>query len=82
MVYIHFFFEWMDYLSNSRSDEYSTLLTYKTWRDQFRVFAFPIAEWFPQRASNQLQFEIELQDENAETLQMHIIMIRANQVIN
>ena len=76
------FWEWTDYLCNSRSDEYSTLLTYKTWRDQFKVFAFPIAEWFPQRASNQLQFEIELEDENAETLQMHMIMIRANQIIN
>lgn len=82
----HTFFEWVDYLCNSRSDEYDTLLTYKTWRDQFRVFAFPIAEWFPQRAQNQLQFEIELDnsDDNApnktEILQMHLIMIRANQV--
>ena len=72
----------MDYLCNCRADEYSTLLTYKTWRDQFRIFAFPIAEWFPQRASNQLQFEIELDGENAETLQMHMIMIRANQIIS
>lgn len=76
------FFEWMDYICNCRSDEYSTLLTYKSFRDQFRIFAFPIAEWFPQRASNQLQFEIELQDENVEILQMHMIFIRASQVIS
>ena len=76
------FYEWMDYINNSRSDEYSTLLTYKTWRDQFRIYCFPISEWFAQRASNQLQFEIELQDENVETLQMHVILIRASQVIS
>lgn len=76
----HTFFEWMDYLCNSRSDEYDTLLTYKTWVNQFKVFAFPISEWFAQRASNQLQFEINF--ENApdvnKTTQMHLIMIRAN----
>ena len=76
------FFEWMNYLCNSRSDEYSTLLTYKTFRDQFRIYAFPLAEWFPMRASNVLQFEIELDGDNTETLQMHLIMIRANQVIS
>ena len=76
------FFEWMDYINNSRSDEYSTLLTYKTWRDQFRLYSFPLSEFFPMRASNQLQFEIQLQHENVETLQMHIILIRASQVIS
>ena len=87
----HTFFEWMDYLCNSRSDEYDTLLTYKTWLNhtlltyktwlnQFRIFAFPLAEWFPMRASNQIQFEIELEDEVAATTQMHLIMIRANTV--
>ena len=76
------FYEWMDYINNSRSDEYSTLLTFKTWRDQFRIYCFPISEWFAQRASNQLQFEIELEDENTETLQMHVILIRASQVIS
>lgn len=76
------FYEWMDYVNNSRSDEYSTLLTYKTWRDQFRIYCFPISEWFAQRSSNQLQYEIELEDENVETLQMHVILIRASQVIN
>ena len=56
----HTFFEWMDYLCNSRSDEYDTLLTYKTWTNQFHVYAFPMGEWFPMRAANQVQFEIEL----------------------
>ena len=32
------------------------------------------------RASNQIQFEIELEDEVAATTQMHLIMIRANTV--
>lgn len=76
----HTFFEWMDYLCNSRSDEYDTLLTYKTWLNQFRVFAFPLAEWFPMRASNQIQFEILLEEETTATIQMHLIMIRANTV--
>ena len=82
----HTFFEWMDYLCNSRSDEYDTLLTYKTWLNQFRIFAFPLAEWFPMRASNQIQFEIELDNTVANapnggnTIQMHLIMIRANTV--
>lgn len=76
------FFEWMNYINNSRQDEYSTLLTYKTWRDQFKIYAFPLSEFFPMRASNQVQFEIELEDDNVQTLQMHIIMIRASQVIN
>ena len=76
----HTFFEWMDYLCNSRSDEYDTLLTYKTWLNQFRIFAFPLAEWFPMRASNQIQFEIELEEDVAATIQMHLIMIRANTV--
>ncbi len=76
----HTFFEWMDYLCNSRSDEYDTLLTYKTWLNQFRIFAFPLAEWFPMRASNQIQFEIELEEDVAATTQMHLIMIRANTV--
>ncbi len=82
----HTFFEWMDYLCNSRSDEYDTLLTYKTWLNQFRIFAFPLAEWFPMRASNQIQFEIELDNSYvgapnaAATIQMHLIMIRANTV--
>lgn len=76
----HTFFEWMDYLCNSRSDEYDTLLTYKTWVNQFKVFAFPISEWFAQRASNQLQFEINFEDapDANKTTQMHLIMIRAN----
>ena len=75
-----------DYLCNSRSDEYDTLLTYKTWLNQFRIFAFPLAEWFPMRASNQIQFEIELDNTVANapnggnTIQMHLIMIRANTV--
>lgn len=75
------FFEWMNYINNSRQDE-PTLLTYKTWRDQFKIYAFPLSEFFPMRASNQVQFEIELEDDNVETLQMHIIMIRASQVIS
>ena len=76
----HTFFEWMDYLCNSRSDEYDTLLTYKTWVNQFKVFAFPISEWFAQRASNQLQFEINFENapDAEKTTQMHLIMIRAN----
>lgn len=84
----HTFFEWMDYLCNARSDEYSTLLTYKTWRDQFKIYGFPIAEWWPQRSSNQIQFEMEFDNSYndapnlSETLQMHVIMIRANQVIS
>ena len=78
----HTFFEWMDYLCNSRSDEYDTLLTYKTWLNQFKIYAFPIAEWFPQRASNQLQFEIKFTNaiSSEDSSQMHLIMIRANQV--
>ena len=76
----HTFFEWMDYLCNSRSDEYDTLLTYQTWLNQFRIFAFPLAEWFPMRASNQIQFEIELEEKVAATIQMNLIMIRANVV--
>ena len=74
--------EWSDYINNSRSDEYSTLLTYKTFRDQFRIYCFPISEWFPQRSSNQLQVEISLDGDHSETLQMHVILIRASQVIN
>lgn len=76
------FFEWMDYLCNSRSDEYDTLLTYKTWLNQFKVYAFPLAEWFPMKASNQLQFEIKFDGalHSTETTQMHLVMIRANQV--
>ena len=76
----------MDYLCNSRSDEYDTLLTYKTWLNQFRIFAFPLAEWFPMRASNQILFEIELDNSvtgapnSTATIQMHLIMIRANTV--
>ena len=89
----HTFFEWMDYLCNSRSDEYDTLLTYKTWTNQFHVYAFPMGEWFPMRAANQVQFEIELDNSydgapNVSTmddgkigrLQMHLIMVRANTV--
>lgn len=78
----HTFFEWMDYLCNSRSDEYDTLLSYKTWLNQFKIYAFPIAEWFPQRASNQLQFEIKFTNaiSSTDSSQMHLIMIRANQV--
>lgn len=76
------FYEWMNYINNSRQDEYSTLLTYKTWRDQFKIYAFPLSEFFPMRASNQVQFEIELEDDNVQTLQMHIIMVRASQVIS
>lgn len=74
--------EWMDYINNARADEYSTLLTYKTWRDQFKIYAFPLSEFFPMRSANQLQFEIQLQGDNAETLQMHMIFIRASQVIS
>ena len=82
----HTFFEWMDYLCNSRSDDYDTLLTYKTWLNQFRIFAFPIAEWFPMRAANQIQFEIELDNSvtgapnSTATVRMHLIMIRANTI--
>lgn len=78
----HTFFEWMDYLCNSRSDEYDTLLTYKTWLNQFKVYAFPLAEWFPMRASNQIQFEIKFDGapDSSSTTQMHLIMIRANAV--
>ena len=89
----HTFFEWMDYLCNSRSDEYDTLLTYKTWTNQFHVYAFPMGEWFPMRAANQVQFEIELDnsyegapnkadmdDGKTGRLQMHLIMVRANTV--
>ena len=78
----HTFFEWMDYLCNSRSDEFDTLLTYKTWLKQFKVYAFPLAEWFPMRSSNQIQFEIKFETapDAANTTQMHLIMIRANQV--
>ena len=76
------FYEWMNYINNSRQDEYSTLLTYKTWRDQFKIYAFPLSEFFPMRSSNQVQFEIDLDGDNAETLQMHVIMIRAQNLIN
>lgn len=76
------FFEWMDYLCNSRSDEYDTLLTYKTWLNQFKVYAFPIGEWYAMKASNQIQFEIKFDGalNSTETTQMHLVMIRANQV--
>ena len=76
----HTFFEWMDYLCNSRSDEYDTLLTYKTWLNQFKVYAFPCAEWWPMKASNQIQFEIKFNGAPSadKTTQMHLIMIRAN----
>ena len=76
------FYEWMNYINNSRQDEYSTLLTYKTWRDQFKIYAFPLSEFFPMRSSNQVQFEIDLDGDNTETLQMHVIMIRAQNLIN
>lgn len=78
----HTFFEWMDYLCNSRSDEYDTLLTYKTWLNQFKIYAFPLAEWFPMKASNTIQFEIRFDGapSSTETTQMHLIMIRANTV--
>ena len=42
------------------SNGWITLLTYKTWTKQFHVYAFPMGEWFPMRAANQVQFEIEL----------------------
>lgn len=76
----HTFFEWMDYLCNSRSDEFDTLLTYKTWINQFKIYAFPISEWFPQKATNTLQFEINFENPPSadKTTQMHLIMIRAN----
>ena len=76
----HTFFEWMDYLCNSRSDEFDTLLTYKTWINQFKIFAFPISEWYPQKATNTLQFEINFENPPSKdkTTQMHLIMIRAN----
>lgn len=76
----HTFFEWMDYLCNSRSDEYDTLLTYKTWVNQFKVYAFPISEWFAQKATNNLLFEINFEEapSSDKTTQMHLIMIRAN----
>lgn len=77
-----YLWEFMDYINNSRSDEYSTLLTYKTFRDQFKIYAFPLSEFFPMRSSNQVQLEIELDGDNSETLQMHVIFIRASQVIN
>ena len=82
----HTFFEWMDYLCNSRSDDYDTLLTYKTWLNQFRIFAFPIAEWFPMRAANQIPFDIELNNTVGDkpnptaTIQMHLAMIRETTV--
>ena len=89
----HTFFEWMDYICNARSDEYDTLLTYKIWTNQFHVYAFPMGEWFPMRAANQVQFEIELDnsydgapnkadmdDGFSGRLQMHLIMVRANTV--
>ena len=56
----------MDYLCNSRSDEYDTLLTYKTWTNQFHVYAFAMGEWFTMRAANQVQFEIELDNTKIE----------------
>ena len=76
----HTFFEWMDYLCNSRSDEFDTLLTYKTWINQFKIYAFPISEWYPQKATNTLQFEINFENPPSadKTTQMHLIMIRAN----
>ena len=78
----HTFWEWTDYLCNTRSDEYDTLLTYKTWLNQFKVYAFPLAEWFPMKASNTIQFEIRFDGapDAANTTQMHLIMIRANSV--
>lgn len=78
----HTFWEWTDYLCNTRSDEYDTLLTYKTWLNQFKVYAFPLAEWFPMKASNTIQFEIRFDGapDTLNTTQMHLIMIRANSV--
>ena len=70
-------FEWMDYVCNDHADEYSTFLDYKSWRDQFKVYAFPMSEWFPMRASNQIQFEIEIEGANTEGLKMHMVMIRS-----
>ena len=72
-------FEWMDYVCNDHADEYSTFLDYKSWRDQFKVYAFPMSEWFPMRASNQVQFEIEIEGANTEGLKMHMVMIRAGE---
>ena len=76
----HTFFEWMDYLCNSRSDEFDTLLTYKTWINQFKIFGFPVSEWYAQKATNTLQFEINFENPPSvdKTTQMHLIMIRAN----
>ena len=38
-----------------------------------------MSEWFPMRASNQVQFEIELEGTNANGLKMHMVMIRAGE---
>lgn len=72
-------FEWMDYICNDHGDEYTTFLDYKSWRDQFKVYAFPMSEWFPMRASNQVQFEIEFEGNNTEGVKMHMVMIRAGE---
>lgn len=73
------FFEWINYLCNS-SEEYSTLLTYKTWINQFKIYGFPICEFFAQKATNTLQLEINFEEppSTTTTTQMHLVMIRAN----
>lgn len=45
----HTYFEQVDQLCNNRNDEYDTLLTYRIWREQFRILTFPSVEQFQQR---------------------------------
>jgi len=73
------FFEYMQHIINTTNeDNYETLFTYETYRDQFRMVGLPLCELFAQKATNQLNFEMEFKSATTKAMYMHMVFVRSD----
>lgn len=73
--------EYLEYIVNTNNEsDYETLLTYRSYVNQFRIIAFPLCEFFAQKATNNLNFEVDIKNKPADVtdMNMHVVLVRSD----
>ena len=73
--------EYLEYIVNTNNEsDYETLLTYRSYVNQFRIIAFPLCEFFAQKATNNLNFEVDIKKkpDGVTDMNMHVVLVRSD----
>lgn len=73
--------EYLEYIVNTNNEsDYETLLTYRSYVNQFRIIAFPLCEFFAQKATNNLNFEVDIKGkpDGVTDMNMHVVLVRSD----